>query len=135
MSYARNASGKTPGLIEGGLLKYSPTFVERAGNVTNDYVEALGTWATTVTEGRGLVALCWHWNSPCDLMDTEDHPDPDHPWYQAFYTKNTKYNLSYALANTGSQQYTKLLFDLDTVATQLQKTVALTNCHRCRLLG
>jgi len=121
VSYALNASGKQPALVEGGLLDYSPTFVERAGNVTNGYVEAVGKWATTAGKGRGLVALCWHWNSPCDLMDTKAHPDSTHPWYQAFYTKNTNYNLSYALANQASQQYTKLIRDLDAIAVQLTK--------------
>merc|ERR1712232_1225875 len=121
VSYALNASGKQPALIEGGLLDYTPSFVERAGNVTNGYIEAVGKWATKTANGRGLVALCWHWNSPCDLMDTKKHPDSSHPWYQAFYTKNTKYNLSYALANPTSVQYTKLIRDLDTIAIELTK--------------
>ena len=43
--YALKASGKSPALIEGGLLDYSPSFVERAGNVTNGYVEASGLLA------------------------------------------------------------------------------------------
>jgi mannan endo-1,4-beta-mannosidase len=124
VAYAEKASGKQPALIEGGLLDYSPTFVERAGNVTNGYVEAVGNWAAATgngTKGRGLVALCWHWNSPCDLMDTKDHPNSSHPWYQAFYTKNTNYNLQYALANPNSPQYIKLIRDLDTIAIELAK--------------
>merc|ERR1712216_302658 len=62
VSYALNASGKQPALIEGGLLKYSPSFVDRAGNVTNGYTEAVGKWATSTanssSNGCGLVALC-----------------------------------------------------------------------------
>jgi mannan endo-1,4-beta-mannosidase len=121
VAYALKASGKRPALVEGGLLEYSPSFVDRAGNVSNGYIEAVGKWAKTAGNGHGLVALCWHWNSPCDLMDTTAHPDSSHPWYQAFYTKNTNFNLSYALANPQSEQYTKLLRDLDTIAIQLQK--------------
>jgi len=126
VSYARKASGKQPALIEGGLLDYSPSFIENGGgNVTNGYVEALGQWAATNSSGRGLLALCWHWNSPCDLMDTKAHPDSSHPWYQAFYTKNTNYNLSYALSDKSSVQYTKLISDLDAIAVQLAKLNAL----------
>ena len=125
VSSALNASGKQPALIEAGLLDYSPSFVERAGNVTNGFVEAAGHWATTAGKGRGLLALCWHWNSPSDLMDTVAHPDPDHPWFQAFYTKNTNFDLSKAFANPMSPQYSKLLSDLDTIAVQLKKLAAL----------
>jgi mannan endo-1,4-beta-mannosidase len=134
VAYALKASGKQPALIEGGLLDYSPSFVERAGNVTNGYIESLGKWATTgggmaaattAGNGRGLVALCWHWNSPCGVMDTKANPDSAHPWYQAFYTKNTHYNLSRALANPTSEEYVKMIRDLDTIAVQLAKTSAV----------
>ena len=126
VAYAANASGgKQPALVEGGLLKYSPSFAERAGNVTNGYIEAVGEWATVTTKQRGVLALCWHWNSPCDLMDTAAHPDPEHPWFQAFYTKNTHFNLSFALANPASPQHAGLLRDLDALAAQLAKLSAL----------
>eukprot|EP01047_Picozoa_sp_COSAG01_P024745 COSAG01_NODE_1540_length_9985_cov_7.634855_3_plen_521_part_00 len=124
VAYATKASGgKAPGMIEGGLLDYSPTFVARAGNVTNGYVEALGRWASSAADGggRGLLALCWHWNAPSDLMDTKEHPDKEHPWFQAFYTKNTNYDLAFALANPSSYQYVRLVADLDAIALQLTK--------------
>ena len=84
---AKASGGKQPGLIEGGLLEYSPSFVERAGNVTDGYVEALARWAgngsgSGPSGGRGILALCWHWNAPCDSLDTKQHPDPDHPWFR-----------------------------------------------------
>ena len=122
VTFAQNASGKQPALLEAGLLDYSPSFVARAGNVTNGFVEAAGKWAQG---GNGLLAMCWHWNSPCDLMDTTAHPDKAHPWYQAFYTKNTRFNLSYALVNPTSPQYTKMISDLDVIAIQLTKLAAL----------
>lgn len=77
VAYATKASGgKQPGLVEGGLLEYSPSFVARAGNVSNGYIESVGKWAAAAGGGRGLMGLCWHWNAPCHLMDTKEHPDP-----------------------------------------------------------
>jgi mannan endo-1,4-beta-mannosidase len=80
--FVHKATGKRPALVEGGLLDYSPSMVARGANATG-LVEAWGGWAADpagVAGGRGLLALCWHWNSPCALMDTGEHPDPAHPW-------------------------------------------------------
>ena len=44
---------------------------------------------------------------------------------QGFYTKNSKFNLSFALANPQSDDYTKLLRDLDVIAAQLAKLAAV----------
>ena len=83
VEYAFKASGKRPALVEGGLLKYSPSWAERGGDANaSGYVESLGEWSTDGSGNRGLLALCWHWNAPCRLLDTKAHPDHAHPWYQ-----------------------------------------------------
>lgn len=45
----------------------------------------------------------------------------EHPWYQAFYTKNTNFDVAYALANPSSFEYARLIADLDSIAVQLRK--------------
>lgn len=103
------------------MINYSPSRVERGADATGT-MEALNSYTLTTGNGNGLLALCWHWNSPCDLKDTPEHPDPQHPWWSGFYTKDTNYNLSQALANPSSEQYTTLIRDLDAIAEQLAKS-------------
>ena len=91
VEYAFQASGKRPALVEGGLLKYSPSWAERGGDANaSGYVEALAQWSTELSKNRGLLALCWHWNAPSHLLDTKAHPDPAHPWYQVLVVRMSK---------------------------------------------
>jgi mannan endo-1,4-beta-mannosidase len=60
------------------------------------------------------------------LRLTSPPPPPHSPRrYKAFYTKDTNFNFSYALANPSSEQHGKMLRDLDAIAAQLLKTKAL----------
>ena len=60
----------------------------------------------------------------CKRLDVCLHAHPCHLW-QGFYTKNTDFNLSFALLNPSSDDYTKLIRDLDVIATQLKKLAAV----------
>ena len=108
-----------PALVEGGLIDYSPSR-EARGAKPKETTEMLLNW-TNAGNGHGLLALCWHWNSPCDLMDTPEHPDPQHPWWKGFYTADTNYNLSLALGDRSSKQFALLVSDMDAIAVQLAK--------------
>lgn len=41
------------------------------------------------------------------------------PWWDGFYTYGTTFNLTAALANTSSEDYALLLYDMDAIATEL----------------
>lgn len=43
------------------------------------------------------------------------------PWYSNFYTAATSFDLSAAMANTGSNDYKLILRDIDAIATQLKR--------------
>jgi mannan endo-1,4-beta-mannosidase len=67
--------------------------------------------------GQGhVIALCWHWNAPANLLDIADEP-----WWKGFYTKATTFDVAKALADTNSIGYALLLRDMDAIAAQLGK--------------
>src|SRR5688572_9122631 len=102
-------SGKTP-LIRGfDFMDYSPSRVEH-GTTSKETDNAI-TWH----QQKGLVTFSWHWNAPKDLID-----QPGKEWWRGFYTEATTFDVTKAMNNTSSEEYTLIIRDIDAIAVQLQ---------------
>ncbi len=104
-------TGKYPALLELDFMDYSPTRVEH-GEMGNDTDRAIEWW-----KNGGIVAFCWHWNAPMDLIDQ----GPDCYWWSGMYTRATTYDFSKGLADHQSEEYLLLIRDIDAIAVELKK--------------
>jgi mannan endo-1,4-beta-mannosidase len=102
--------GKAPAVEGLDMMDYSPSRVER-GTVGTDTDNAIA-W----DKRGGIVAFCWHWNAPTDLID-----QPGKEWWRGFYTDSTTFDVAAALADPSSADYKLLLRDIDAIAVQLKR--------------
>ncbi|MCX6345539.1 MAG: glycosyl hydrolase [Armatimonadetes bacterium] len=109
--YIREVTGKTPAILGGDFMDYTPSRIARGAN-PNGLVEKL---IKSAKAGQ-IITMCWHWNSPSGLLDT-----PANPWYSGFYTKATKFDIKTVLDNLNSDDYKMLISDIDAIAVQLKK--------------
>ena len=106
----KSVSGKTP-LIRGfDLIEYSPSRV--AHGATSTETEKAIEWHAQ----KGIVTFAWHWNAPKDLID-----QPGKEWWRGFYTEATTFDVTKAMNDPGSEEYTLIIRDIDAIATQLKK--------------
>ena len=106
----KSVSGKTP-LIRGfDLIEYSPSRV--AHGATSTETEKAIAWHAQ----KGIVTFAWHWNAPKDLID-----QPGKEWWRGFYTEATTFDVTKAMNNTASEEYTLIIRDIDAIAVQLKK--------------
>jgi len=118
--YIRANTGKTPAIMGGDLIDYSPSRVAHGSNSSESerLIEA--------AHAGQIVTLLWHWNAPTDLVDKENDTTADgkpinHAWYRGFYTDSTTFDVEKALADPKSEDYALILRDIDTIAVQLKK--------------
>ncbi|WKB35509.1 glycosyl hydrolase [Terrilactibacillus sp. S3-3] len=104
--WLNNRIGKKPAIVGFDLKDYSPTIAKRG--IQSDQIEQAMEWAGQ----GGIVALTWHWSAPKGIIN-----DP----MGGFYTKNTTFNIKYALEHRRSDDYRLLLRDIDTIAGQLKR--------------
>lgn len=98
--------GKQPALISLDFMNSMPWRVANgtdADAMTNKGID----W---VKNKGGLLEMHWHWDAPKNSTFTT---------WQAFYTKNTTFDLVYALNNPTSEDYLLLIRDIDIVAEKL----------------
>ena len=108
--HIRDVSGKTPVIRGFDLIDYSPSRVEHGA--TSSETEKAIAW----NGERGIVTFCWHWNAPKDLID-----QPGKEWWRGFYTDATTFDVSKAMNDETSDEYTLILRDIDAIAVQLKK--------------
>ncbi len=113
-SHILQVSGKLPAMIEGDLMNYSPSRVERQG-IPADYTESI----LAKHDDGHILKLAWHWNAPTHLIDSTEYP-----WWRGFYTAGTTFDVAAALADPASTEYQLILRDIDAIAVQLQKAAA-----------
>jgi mannan endo-1,4-beta-mannosidase len=106
----RTLSGKTPVIRGFDLIDYSPTRVERG--TTSQEVENAIEWS----HGRGIVIFCWHWNAPGGLID-----QPGSEWWRGFYADATTFDVSKAMNDPQSEEYSLIIRDIDAIAVQLKR--------------
>jgi mannan endo-1,4-beta-mannosidase len=106
----KNVSGKVPVVRGFDLIDYSPSRVEQGTSSTE--TEKAIDWS----KQRGIVTFAWHWNAPKDLID-----QPEKEWWRGFYTYATTFDVSEAMNDETSEEYTLLLRDIDVIAIQLKK--------------
>ena len=106
----KDISGRTPVIRGFDLMDYSPSRVER-GAISTETENAIA-WSRL----RGMVTFCWHWNAPKDLID-----QPGKEWWRGFYSDATTFDVSIAMNDTESEEYSLILRDIDAIAVQLKK--------------
>lgn len=72
--------------------------------------------AIAFAQRGGIVTFAWHWNAPAGLYDSESKP-----WWAAFRSDHSDFNLATALKDTTNANYTLLMKDIDTIAIQLKR--------------
>ena len=103
-------TGKYPAIIGLDFSDYSPARVALGCNKGQDTEKAIEYW-----KQGGLSTFCWHWASPIG-----GSTDPDKKW-GSFYTENTTFDLSVAMADHDSDEYKGLIRDIDVIAGELKK--------------
>ena len=111
VDYIVKTTGKPPAILGGDLMDYSPSR-KAHGADPKGHVEQMIKGAR---EGF-IITMCWHWNAPKDLMDTEKEP-----WWKGFYTEATTFDVKKAMDNPDSEDYKLLVSDIDAIAAQLRK--------------
>ena len=118
--YVKQVTGKTPAIMGGDLIEYSPSRVEHGSDAKNE-VERL----ISASQNNSIITLSWHWNAPSGLLDkmltSEQGQQIDARWYKGFNTSATTFDVQKALADPKSEDYRLLLRDIDAIAVQLKK--------------
>ncbi|KAF1913450.1 mannan endo-1,4-beta-mannosidase-like protein [Ampelomyces quisqualis] len=110
LDWVTNNTGSTPAIIGVDLMDYTDSRTSR-GASSIDVNHAIAHAAK-----GGMVTFVWHWGAPVGLYDT-----PEQRWWSGFYTAATDFNVEMALADTTNSNYTLLMHDIDTIASQLKK--------------
>ncbi|CCA73405.1 hypothetical protein PIIN_07359 [Serendipita indica DSM 11827] len=108
--------GKSPAIIGLDMMDYSPSRVEHG--TTSTAVQDAVTY-----DGRdAIVAFCWHWNAPTDLIDSTEYRAYllFFAWWRGFYTQGTTFDLAAALADPQGDKYALLIRDMDAIAEKLK---------------
>ena len=98
--------GKQPAILSLDFMNSMPWRVAN-GTKTDETTEIGIDW---VKNKGGILEMHWHWDAP---------KNSDFSTWQAFYTKNTSFDLEYALNNPTSEDYQLLIRDIDIVAEKL----------------
>ncbi len=119
--YIQSVTGKTPAIMGGDLIEYSPTRIAHGSDPKGETERLIRAY-----KSGQIVTLLWHWNAPADLIDQKtlvgaDGKTIDASWYRGFYTNSTTFDVQKALADPNSADYKLLLSNIDTIAVQLQK--------------
>ncbi|HEX8234970.1 MAG TPA: glycosyl hydrolase [Abditibacteriaceae bacterium] len=122
--YIRTTTGKTPAVMGGDLIEYSPTRVSNSSKPANYTENIIGN-----ARNGQIVTMLWHWNAPADLINNERHVNErgqtiNALWWRGFYTDASTFDLQKALADPQSKNYKLLLSDIDTIAVELKKFAA-----------
>jgi mannan endo-1,4-beta-mannosidase len=104
-------TAKTPLIISGDFMDYSPSRVAKGAN-PKDHVEKM----IALHQGGHVNAMDWHWGAPTNSPGTATQRSAG-----SFMSKDSRFDLAAALANTNSPEYGLLLRDLDAIGMQLKK--------------
>ncbi len=118
--YIQATTGKTPAIMGGDLMDYSPSRIAHGSDPKNESERVIAA-----AKAGQIVTLSWHWNAPTDLIDKKDvvvdGKTVDESWYKGFNTNATTFDVQRALADPHSADYALLLRDIDATAVQLKK--------------
>jgi len=100
------SNGKQPAILSLDFMNSMPWRVAN-GAKPNETTDMGIDW---VKNKGGILEMHWHWDAP---------KNSDFSTWQAFYSKNTTFDLVYALSNPTSEDYQLLIRDIDIVAEKL----------------
>lgn len=119
-AFIKQHTGKTPAIMGGDFMEYSPSRAERGADAKNETERLIAA----AKKGQ-IVTISWHWNAPTKLLDKmikdAQGRGVDAKWYKGFYSNATTFDLAAALADRNSQDFKLLLRDIDAIALQLKK--------------
>lgn len=102
-----NASGgKQPAIMSLDFMNSSPLRVSMGTNPDETTNKAID-W---VKNKGGLLEMHWHWDAPLNVTGDK---------WQAFYTKNTSFDVAAAMNDVNSEDYKLLVRDIDIVSQRL----------------
>jgi len=111
VTWINTATAKYPAIKGFDMMAYSPSRVAY-GEPDPLEVESAIAWY----QSGGIVQFQWHWNAPSGLYN-----DAGREWWRGFYEFASTFDVVYAMNNTGSQQYSDILRDIDAIAVQLKR--------------
>jgi len=100
------SGGKLPAIMSLDFMNSSPLRVSMGSNPDATTDKAID-W---VKNKGGLLEMHWHWDAP--RLVTGDK-------WQAFYTKNTAFDIGAAMKDTTSEDYKLLIRDIDIISERL----------------
>ena len=100
LNYIINTTGELPALLAMDVSSYTDKSARRDTN--HRLMQHALDWSQ---QRHGLVEFCWHWRAPMG--------EP------AFYTKDTKFDISRAVI-PGTSENTAVLHDMDLIANELE---------------
>ena len=119
-NYIREVTGQTPAIFAADLIDYSPTRIEHGAKQSPTTEEIIRT-----ARAGQIITLSWHWNAPTKLIDGEYQDSSGKtiqaPWWRGFNTDATAFDVQKTLASPDSEDYAKMISDIDAIAVQLKK--------------
>jgi len=107
LSIIANASGgKQPAIMSLDFMNSSPLRVSMGTNPDATTDKAID-W---VKNKGGMLEMHWHWDAPSKVTGDK---------WQAFYTKNTSFDVAAAMNDVNSEDYKLLVRDIDIVSERL----------------
>lgn len=100
------SGGKQPAIMSLDFINSSPLRVSMGTNPDATTDKAID-W---VKNKGGLLEMHWHWDAPSKVTGDK---------WQAFYTKNTTFDVAAAMSDTNSEDYKLLVRDIDIVSERL----------------
>jgi len=100
------SGGKQPAILSLDFMNSTPWRVAHGTDPDTTTGMAID-WAKNK---GGIVEMHWHWDAP---------KNTNFETWQGFYTKNTTFDLSYAMNDTTSEEYSLLIRDIDIIAQRL----------------
>ena len=109
----RSVTGKYPAILGLDMMDYTPSRT------------ALGTRGVAVDQAikydkeGGLVAFCWHWNSPTEYLKPGFDANGNPRWWGGFYTDNATFDIAAVMNGTDAKGKELLDRDIAEIARQL----------------
>lgn len=100
------SGGKQPAILSLDFMNSMPWRVKNGADADTTTGMAID-W---VKNKGGIVEMHWHWDAP---------KNTDFSTWQGFYTKNTSFDIDYALSDTTLEDYQLLIRDIDIVSEKL----------------
>lgn len=109
-AYALATTGVRPAIMGGELMRFNPEFVAHEPPREDDVARLIAD-----AQAGYRITLSWHWAPSMGALETDKAP-----WWQSFYTENTRFDAAHAV-DPATPEHAAALADLDAIAVQLRR--------------